>query len=242
VAIEPWFERAVSIEVPAAAGGEGRRGSGYMIAPGVILTALHVVIGPGRVPSGPPATCRISMLADLNVFKDRRDAERTAELKWPSAGAGEDDGDIAVLLVQGSLTDSMQECDPLPVLDDRIQMEVSGCGLPQFVKELRDTEQKEQGFWVFRGRVRDRPSAFDTLADLILEDQSKPDPEEWRGASGSALLHEESNALVGILVHADHTGYARISDAGRRHGMFGGRVVGSDSRRTWQSPTCVSGS
>jgi hypothetical protein len=181
-----------------------------MIAPGVILTALHVVIGPGRVPTGAPPTYRISMLADLNVFGERREAERTAVLAWPGARAGENDGDIALLRVQGALTDNMQNCDPLLVLDDRVEIKVGGCGLPQFVKAIRDTEEKEQGFWVFRGRVSDRPSAFDTLADFVLEDQRKPEPEEWRGASGSNLVHEESNALIGVLVHADHTGYAQI--------------------------------
>jgi hypothetical protein len=181
-----------------------------MIAPGVIITALHVVIGPGVVPAGPPPICRVSMLADLNVFGQVSDAERAAELVWPAVGAGKDDGDIALLRVKGQLTDSMQNCDKVLVLDDRVENKVGGCGLPEFVKEIRGTEQKEQGFWVFRGRIHDRPSVFDTLVDFILDDQRKPEPEEWRGASGAALVHEGSNALVGVLVHADHTGYAQI--------------------------------
>ena len=105
----------------------------------------------------------------------------------------------------------MWDCDALSVLDDRRACEVAGCGLPEYVRSIRDVAtQRAAGFCTFRGRVEDRTNAANTLADFMLSNQRAPDPTAWRGASGSALVHEDSNALVGVLVHADHSGYELI--------------------------------
>jgi hypothetical protein len=56
--LDEWFDRAVEIVVPGRAGAPGSRESGFMVVPGVVLTALHVVVGLQSVlavPDGRPA-------------------------------------------------------------------------------------------------------------------------------------------------------------------------------------------
>jgi Trypsin-like peptidase domain len=77
-----------------------REGSGFLIGPGLVLTARHVV---RPAAGGPfPKQVEIRVLRDYQRAADRnRLKTRTAELLWPHNDLGEDD-DFALLgLVNG---------------------------------------------------------------------------------------------------------------------------------------------
>ncbi|WP_441236062.1 hypothetical protein [Bradyrhizobium sp. 930_D9_N1_4] len=207
-----WFERAAEIKVQPL-DKSPRRGSGYMIAPGVVLTALHVVAGDGPLPPN-PVTCRIRILGDISKFGPEAAPFCDAEVKWPAPGASIDNaGDAALVVVnEQQWTDSMRECAALPVLDSRAARDVVGIGMPALARMI---DPNSAGFQDFSGRIANRLERT-SLLKLTLDNQKYPNPDEWKGASGAVLLDAKAEALVGILVHADHRGYEDVrSDISR---------------------------
>lgn len=210
-----WFDRAAEIRVVAADGKPIRRGSGFMIAPGVILTALHVVVGEHAVPRT-PLSCDVRILADINAHGLDDAQYCKAELKWPAPGTSIDEAADAALIVvsEQDRTPGMIDCAALPVLDSRNACIVAGVGMPAYAQAL-DRVRNRAGFREINGRIGLRLET-DALLELTLDDQKHPEPAEWKGASGAVLLNAKGEALVGILVHADHTGYDAIkSDPSR---------------------------
>jgi hypothetical protein len=210
-----WFDRAAEIKIVAADGSLVRRGSGFMIAPGVILTALHVVAGEHAVPRT-AMFCDVRILADINAHGLDEAAYCKAELKWPAPGTSIDDAADAALVVvkEQDRTPGMIDCAALPVLDSRNACIVAGVGMPAYARTI-DRTRSRAGFREIKGRIGIRLET-DALLELTLDDQKHPEPAEWKGASGAVLLNARGEALVGILVHADHTGYAALkSDPSR---------------------------
>jgi hypothetical protein len=201
---EEWFDRAVAIVVPASSGRPARRGSGYMISPGLVLTALHVVIGDGFVPDPPAPSCQIRVLADITGLRE-------AKLVWPPPETRIEECDVALLQVIGAPTAQERLWTPPPVLETRLAFGAMGCGQPEFVRSIRNVENPANAFKTFYGRVQDRENAYSVEAEFVLDDQRYPDASEWRGASGSVLFDQASNAIFGVLVKADHSGYESLS-------------------------------
>ncbi|WGD48656.1 hypothetical protein QA641_23695 [Bradyrhizobium sp. CB1650] len=209
-----WFERAAEIKVMAADGSLVRRGSGYMIAPGVILTALHVVAGADPLPQD-PKVCRVRLLADINAADELDKVEfHDAEVKWPAPGSSiQNAGDAALVVVkEQQRTHSMKDCAALPVSTSFKGRDVIGVGMPALARKI---DPHSAGFEEINGRIASRLQS-NALLRLTLDNQKHPNPDEWKGASGAVLLDAKAEALVGILVHADHTGYEEIrSDISR---------------------------
>lgn len=184
-----------------------------MVAPGVILTALHVAVGNSAVPQR-RVVCEVRLLAEINAYRPAQAPFCKATLEWPAPGTSSDEaGDAALLVVaDNDRTESMIDCAGLPVLKSRKGREVAGVGMPAFAKEI---DPWGGGFREIKGHIGIRLET-DALVGLTLDDQKHPSPAEWKGASGAVLLDAKGEVLVGILVEADHTGYAKLkSDLSR---------------------------
>ena len=184
-----------------------------MIAPGVILTALHVVAGKDPLPPN-PVVCQIRLLADIRQSGREAAPFCAAEVKWPAPGASIDTAGDAALVVVEELrwTDNMRECATLPVLDSEAGRDVIGIGMPALARII---DPASAGFQEISGRVASRLEKT-SLLKLTLDNVKCPNPAEWKGASGAVLLDAKAEAIVGILVHADHRGYETVqSDISR---------------------------
>src|SRR5262249_29949885 len=129
-------------------------------------------------------------------------------------GSSIDDAADAALLVvkEADRTTTMKDCAHLPVLKSRDGRTVIGIGMPALARKI---DPDNAGFEEIRGEI-DGVVLTRALLKLRLNNQKHPDPDEWKGASGAVLLDAKAEALVGILVHADHTGYDEIkSDLAR---------------------------
>ena len=92
---EPW--RVAQIAVKRGSGGEGSRGSGYLVTPGRVLTAAHVVAGASAV------------MIRLDVGRATQ-IEVEAE-SWWAARAPHQSTDLAVVVIPASAT-AGRTCEP----------------------------------------------------------------------------------------------------------------------------------
>ncbi|MFC8667712.1 Rv3235 family protein [Streptomyces sp. NPDC057199] len=190
-------ERVAEVAVTLSGGGAGRRGSGYLVSPGRVLTAAHVVVGAERV--------RVRFQAD-------RPDERTVEavVEWRHDGI-----DIAVL--------GTGDTAPLPHVlfgcagETDAVLRCSAMGFPRF--KLRTDEDGS--------RFRDAEHVHATCAvlsnrregslDLCVASPPAEDPDSerdaWEGMSGAAVF--SNDRLVGVVTrHHRSDGPGRIA-AGR---------------------------
>ncbi len=190
----------------AAVLAEGRQGSGYLLAPRVVLTAAHVVRGAARiraaVPDGPGEVgCRVL---------------------WQGDPAHDD---AALLLAADDLT-----AGPLPPVDwgTHAGLEpLTGCqavGFPHARRGPGGVLESEQ----LLGTVKPGSSLIGGL--LVLDSAytppaARPDGgSPWAGFSGAALFH--GDVLLGV-VRADPHGWAH----GRVEAVPAALVLGRDEPR-----------
>ena len=116
--VEPW--RVAQVSVSREAGDNASRGSGYLIAPGRVLTAAHVV-------------------AEAQVVWVRLDVGQGAELKvqaesWWADPSGASSSDLAVLIIPED-TCAGRECVPVQfgrIGDCAAVLLVQAFGFPRF--------------------------------------------------------------------------------------------------------------
>ena len=115
---ESW--RVAQIVVERGPGGEGSRGSGYLVAPGLVLTAAHVVAG-------------------ASVVRVRLDVGQPTEIDvqaegWWADPEGSDGTDLAVVMIPGTrLRGAM--CEPARfgrISDCTAVLAVQAFGFPLF--------------------------------------------------------------------------------------------------------------
>ncbi|MFF3870776.1 trypsin-like peptidase domain-containing protein [Streptomyces sp. NPDC001978] len=184
-------ERAAEIIVSLPGG--GRRGSGYLVAPGKVLTAAHVV--------GNATGIRVRFEAD-------RPGERMvdAAVEWAHIGL-----DVAVLTVPGDdvppvsygrveEADAVQRCTALGFPRFKLRTDADG-------SRFRDAEHAQATCAVLSNR---REGTLDlAVASPPAED---PDPERdpWEGMSGAAVF--SGGRLVGVVSRHHRTdGAGRIA-------------------------------
>ncbi|MFJ4537525.1 trypsin-like peptidase domain-containing protein [Streptomyces tibetensis] len=170
----------VVVDLP---GGAGRRGSGYLVSPGRVLTAAHVVQGADDV--------RVRFQAD-------RPGERVvgAKVVWRHAGI-----DVAVLTHEG-------DTDLAPVSFGRVgeQDTVLRCtalGFPRFKlrtaddgSRFRDAEHVEATCAVLSNR---REGTLDLKVGSPPAEDPDPERDAWEGMSGAAVFG--NGHLVGLVTH-----------------------------------------
>ncbi|GAA2635327.1 hypothetical protein Adu01nite_28950 [Paractinoplanes durhamensis] len=169
-------QRAEQVSLDA---GKPRRGSGYLIAPGLVVTARHLLDGLDG-----PAGLRVTRLTggDLTVAEIIRPGDKAL--------------DVALLRVQSDETD---ETPTIAITDVDEPVEVLTTGFPRVQREAAD--RRPEG-------VRGTSAPLSGPRDMISVDVMSSAPIEeagWSGFSGAALF-TLGGVLIGVIV-ADHRGF-----------------------------------
>ncbi|MER6144693.1 trypsin-like peptidase domain-containing protein [Streptomyces sparsogenes] len=177
--------RVAEVIVTAAAG-PGKRGSGYLVGPGVVLTAAHVVAG--------AAGARVRFDAD-------RPGERThdAEVVFRHPGP-----DIAVLSVPRAAARETPVARFGRVGEHDAVLSCGAVGFPAF--KLRD----EEGGGAYRDteHVRGKCSVLSNRREGTLDVRAPAPKGDWGGMSGAVVF--SGGRIVGVVV-AHH-----VQDGGGR--------------------------
>lgn len=189
-------ERAAEVIVDLAGGGAGRRGSGYLVSPGRVLTAAHVVEGAEAV--------QVRFEAD-------RPGERTVEA---AVGWRHEYLDVAVLTLA---EDDGIDLPPVRFGRTGEQDAVLRCaalGFPRFKLRTRrarslyrDAEHIHASCAVLSNR---REGTLDLVVSSPPADDPDPERDAWEGMSGAAVF--SSGCLVGVVTrHHKSDGPGRIA-------------------------------
>ena len=203
--VEPW--RVAQITVERGAGHDRSRGSGYLIAPGRVLTAAHVVAG------------ALVVRVRLDVGQDT-EVDVQAETWWADPKAHEGT-DLAVVTIPRDVT-AGRECGPARfgrISDGMAVLMVQACGFPRFKLRASLAGAGQQGvFRDFEQAAGHAPVAANrrqgTLA-VYLDDPppgSPPagDPSPWEGMSGAAVW--AAGRIVGVVAeHHSSEGTGRLT-------------------------------
>ena len=180
--VEPW--RVAQIAVERGPDRDGSRGSGYLIAPGRVLTAAHVVAG-------------------ASVVRVRLDIGRDTEVDvhaeaWWADPKGSNGTDLAVVTIAEDATTG-RECKPArfgQIIDSTAVLMVQAFGFPRFKLRAGPADADQPG--VFRDLEQaagHTPVAANrrqgTLA-VYLDDPppgqpAAGEPSPWEGMSGGTV-------------------------------------------------------
>ena len=192
---EPW--RVAQIVVDREADTDSFRGSGYLVAPGLVLTAAHV-------------------LAGASVVRVRLDVGQPSEVdvqaeRWWGDPAGNNGTDLAVVMIPTGVT-AGREVDVAPfgrISDCAAVLTLEALGFPRF--KLRASAASVRESEVFRDLDQitgHTPVAANrrqgTLA-VYLDDPTPDSPEyggrsPWEGMSGAAVWVD--GLIIGVV--AEH--------------------------------------
>ncbi|SDC65865.1 FxSxx-COOH system tetratricopeptide repeat protein [Streptomyces prasinopilosus] len=187
---------------PGGAGGPGGSGSGYLIGPQLVLTALHVVLHGDRWAGRVAARVGHPRAGTPPV-------DRAAQVCWPDPRDGvpaADAPDVALLWLDEPVT-----TDGGPVRWGRpggvAPVPFEGAGFPAFAAGAGNGAHVEY----LRGKL---PAVSTSSSGWVLDCEVWPAPgrdagRPWAGASGSAVFCH--GRLVGVAVEDDRTmGYRRL--------------------------------
>jgi hypothetical protein len=213
-------------------------GSGYVIAPGVILTCLHVVVANpnDRIPRG--VTVKVRSSGDIRKiyippsddegFSDawqryengRRihgDYWRDAELVWPAADKPPNRYDIAVLSVAnhprfGRLEEFASA--KFKIIEQTVDpVACRAWGFPNWLaKEDRDRHL------YYDYQVEAKLTVVITDPDYYNFSITSPAPirlAEWKGISGAAIFDTASGAVIGLVRSVEQSTGNTLSQAQR---------------------------
>ena len=154
----------------------GGQGSGYLIAPGLVLTALHVLLPPGAAPEKIPdgVKCKLRLTGDVIDVSNRAQASNPSyrldriheiwreyapddlcvldgDLVWPAPGAETDDHDVALVRIRDGQTSVTASAMEGRMSFGKVERPGAHCrciGLPLFHKM-----QESQGGYIRELRV-----------------------------------------------------------------------------------------
>jgi tetratricopeptide (TPR) repeat protein len=202
--VEPW--RVAQIVVRRGPDDDGSRGSGYLTAPGRVLTAAHVVAGASAV----RVRLDVGQRTEINV---------QAETWWADP-AGHKGSDLAVITIPENAT-AGREIEPAlfgRIADCTAVLMVQVFGFPRF--KLR-TDLADVQMWAFRDfeqAVGHAPVAANrrqgTLAVYLDDPSPAPssprDPSPWEGMSGAPVW--TAGRIVGVVAeHHPTEGTGRLT-------------------------------
>jgi predicted RNA-binding protein with RPS1 domain len=217
-------KRVVEVRVKV----EGERdntGSGYLIAPGLVLTAGHV--------AGSGAAMQVTLLQDRLASKDP--PERAAHVLWRS-----DDPDLDFALLR---TDELAGGEVYPVRWDELpatgDLEVEAIGFPD--SAYHDTEK-------ISGRVSGgaRRIALSQGRGSVRVQVGSPPPAKasaWEGISGAAVF-DKAGTLVGVIKERGNSAdILEMLPAARLFGLpdVAAALGAASLAPLWRAPRCPEG-
>ena len=180
---------------------KGSRGSGYLLAGGLILTARHVVMPEG---SEPPTVIKVRPLG----IADLVDGLQPADLVWPDLAqlANQHAPDAALLRLQAlpkGLPEALKALPHFGRTDDTggCGTPVSAIGFPAFAEkagERYDTEEISGIVFLGTKLVAGRYE----IAEMTVRDKKLEQERDWYGMSGAALL--SGGRVIGVLIARRH--------------------------------------
>jgi hypothetical protein len=210
----------IRVELPT---GEWRRGSGYVIGPCRILTALHVIVGQEAVREGQivsaPVSIEVRALGDfverfgrkpdvsINRYIERVRAAapdgdflwRPAQLLWPSQGSEVPAYELAVLEVPPQLAAKhILKAPRIRCLKPNADLNCRGTGFPKWM-----TSQTSRGIDLsnpsaVRGTLTFGAPMNSSFHPFTATNGAPENSAEWSGLSGTAFFAAETSILVGI--------------------------------------------
>ncbi len=164
---------------------EGGYGSGYLVAPGIVLTARHVLeVNKEQLPKL-GRKCRVRAVGE---DRSNRPDWHDAELVW--VGKGE----LDVALLRTGTTDRTHRSPPFGTSpSDAAEIKCRTIGFPLATAETPAGDDIYQ----LDGTIR--TATFALSGELAVDVDSEPpeDPENWPGISGAALFADDY--LVGVI-------------------------------------------
>ncbi|WP_328936432.1 trypsin-like peptidase domain-containing protein [Streptomyces tauricus] len=196
--MRPERTAEIIVSMPAGGGG-GRRGSGYLVASGTVLTAAHVVAGADGI--------RVR-------FQAGRPGERVvdAELAWSN-----DAVDVAVLTLPETAAEDVPPVSLGRIDEQDTVLSCTAMGFPRFKlrtdaagRRFRDAEHMDASCAVLANR---REGTLDLRITAPPAEDPDPARDAWEGMSGAAVF--SGAHLVGVVSrHHRREGPGRIA-AGR---------------------------
>ncbi|MFH9066015.1 aKG-HExxH-type peptide beta-hydroxylase [Streptomyces coeruleorubidus] len=193
-------ERAAKIIVTPANGGPGRRGSGYLVSAGRVLTAAHVIEGAAKV--------------EVRLQADRPDELTVAAaVEWRDTGI-----DVAVLVIPvrlgGTGTGALPSVSFGQIGERDVVLRCTALGFPRFKLRkdtdgslFRDTEHADATCAVLSNLGE---GTLDLKVASPPADDPDPRADAWEGMSGAAVFCE--GHLVGVVSrHHRSDGPGRIA-------------------------------
>ncbi len=205
VTAESW--RVAQLVVDRGPGDEGSRGSGYLVGPGLVLTAAHVVARAVAV----RVRLDVGQPAEVDVLAEG----------WWAAPGGHDGTDLAVVMIARDVT-AGRDVEPVRfgrISDAMAVLAVQAFGFPLF--KLRGDAADAGGPGVFRDLEQvsgHSPVAANprqgTLA-VYLDDPPTAAPERggpspWAGMSGAAVWAADRIVAV-VAEHHPAEGPGRLT-------------------------------
>lgn len=214
--------RAVEIQVPLP-GGEWRHGSGFVIGPCRILTALHVLVGQDAVNRAQPVSApdrievrafgdfgeRFGLTPDVateryldNVRALAPDGDylwRSAELRWPKHGTPMPRFDLAVLEVKPEKAlKHIRTAPRIKCFKPTTDILCRCVGFPDWM-----TVQLANGIDIANPRPVTGELSYSAATNrsfhpFTAKNGAPRNELEWQGLSGAGFLTEETGALIGV--------------------------------------------
>jgi hypothetical protein len=205
VMVEPW--RVAQLAVDRDPGRGGSRGSGYLVAPGRVLTAAHVVAGASAV----RVRLDVGQATEVDV----------EAVSWWADPKGHDGTDLAVVIIPEEVN-AERECEPTrfgQISDGTTVLKVQAFGFPRFKLRADSGDVDQPGvFRDFEQVTGHTPVAANrrqgTLAvyldDPPPERPAAGEPSPWEGMSGGPVW--AAGRIVAVLAeHHSSEGTGRLT-------------------------------
>jgi hypothetical protein len=212
-------EFCVEIRVPLGRGWS--KGSGYLIGPYRVLTALHVLVGEDAVKEGAvvsaPGQIQVRAWGDFSARFGRSDVAlkryiarirssapdndylwRPATVLWPPNGVAGPRYDLAILEVKpGEATERISAAPPIVCIKPTRDLMCRGTGFPEWLAETIDNADVSSPRPV-TGVLTFGDQTQRTFHPFTATNGGPENSDEWKRISGTAFFVQDTEMLIGV--------------------------------------------